>query len=88
MELLIVGARLATCVLSNKNEATVIKTRLRWGTRSCPKVPQKYSKSTPEAPQKCSKSTPMEYSIDSFHPVEFTVFQNANCMHKKTVSCY
>ena len=43
-ELLVVVARLATCALSyDKNEATVIKTRLRWGTRSCPKVVQKYS---------------------------------------------
>ena len=44
VELLVVVALLATCALkSNKNEATVIKTRLRWGTRSCPKVVQKYS---------------------------------------------
>ena len=42
MELLVVGARPATCALSNKNEATVIKTRLGWGTpkgsKSSPKV--------------------------------------------------
>ena len=47
MELLVVGARLATCALSNKNEATLIKTRLRWGT---PKVVQ----SSPKVVQKCS----------------------------------
>ena len=35
MELLVVGAQSITCALSNKNEATVIKTRLGWGT---PKV--------------------------------------------------
>ena len=53
-----------SCALSDKNEATDIKTRLRWGTRSYPKVPhakllQKYS-------MKYSKNTPIEYSIDSF----------------------
>ena len=47
------------CALSNKNEATVIKARLRWGTRSCPKVPQKYSKSTPwSTPKVLQWSTP------------------------------
>ena len=44
MERLVVGAWLVTCALSNKNEVTVIKTRLGWGT---PKVVQKYSKSAP-----------------------------------------
>ena len=40
MELLVVAvARLAMCTLSDKNEATVIKTRPRWGT---PKMVQKY----------------------------------------------
>ena len=57
MELFVVGAQFATCALSNKNETTVIKTSLRWGTRSCLKVPQKYSKSTPW-------STPILFSPD------------------------
>ena len=35
MELLVVGAQFTACALSNKNEATVIKTRFGWGT---PKV--------------------------------------------------
>ena len=41
MELLVVGAQFTTCVLSNKNEATVIKARLGW-------VLQKWSKSSPK----------------------------------------
>ena len=45
MELLVVGALLATCTLSNKNEATVIKTKLGW-------VLQKWSKSSPKVVQK------------------------------------
>ena len=82
MEFLVVGARLATCALSNKNEATVIKTRLRWGT---PKVVQKYSmertrlqsskgdsdgycKSGPKVAKTTPWSSPMECSIDPFHP--------------------
>ena len=47
MELLVVGAWLATCALNNKNKTTVIKMRLGWGG-------PKYSRSTPEVLQKYS----------------------------------
>ena len=83
MELLVVGARLSTCALSNKNEATVIKTRLgcfvlqKW-SKSSPKVLHGKNEATVIKTrlrcvlQKWSKSTPwsspMEYSIHSFDP--------------------
>ena len=26
--------------------------------------------------------------VNYYIPVEFTIFQNANCIHRKTISCY
>ena len=71
MELLVIGAQLTTCALSNKDKATVIKTRPGWCT---PKLDQKYS--VEKRRLQSSKQDSDGYSKNGIKVVQSTLWSN------------